>query len=74
MVCDFIATDYNEQNVINAHQIDPHQGHLLLIRYLKYKGFRQVTKDDVLLYPNNLREQDSVDPSHKWIGHMIQDK
>jgi hypothetical protein len=62
-----MATDYNEQNVINAHQIDPHQGHLLLHQILKYKGFRQIGKADVLLYPNNLKEQDSVAPSRKWI-------
>jgi hypothetical protein len=29
IVCDFMASDYNEQNVIDAHQIDPHQGRLL---------------------------------------------
>lgn len=39
MVCDFKAADYNEQNIINAHQIDPHQGHLLLHQVLELQRF-----------------------------------
>jgi hypothetical protein len=39
LVCDFMATDYNEQNVIKAHQIDPHQGHLLLYQIFEIQRF-----------------------------------
>jgi hypothetical protein len=34
-----MATDYNEQNVINAHQIDPHQGRLLLHQIFEIQRF-----------------------------------
>jgi hypothetical protein len=39
MICDFIATDYNEQNIINAHQNDPHQDHLLLHQIFELQRF-----------------------------------
>jgi hypothetical protein len=32
------------------------------------KSFRQITKQDILGYLNNLRKPVSEDPAHRWIG------
>src|SRR3954470_16874932 len=43
----------------------------LLIRFSKFhhnKTFRQITRDDVLLFLDSLRKSEAADPLHKWIG------
>lgn len=68
IVCDFITAEYNEQNVKLGTRLTHIKILFSFIRYLEYKDFQRITKADVLLYLNSLRKQDSVDPSHKWIG------
>jgi integrase len=68
IVCDFITTEHNEQNV----KLGTRLTHIKIIcsfsRYLEYRDFQAITRADVLSYLNNLRKSESTDPSHKWIG------
>jgi integrase len=68
IVCDFITAEYNEQNVKLGTRLTHIKILCSFMRYIEYKDFRWITKADVLLYLNSLRKQESVDPSHKWIG------
>jgi integrase len=42
-----------------------------LVKFSKFhnhKPFRQITREDVLAFLDNLRKPESVDPMHKWIS------
>lgn len=68
IVCDFLTAEFNEQNVKLGTRLAHIKILCSFVRYLEYKDFRQITRADVLHYLNSLRKQESVDPSHKWIG------
>jgi Phage integrase, N-terminal SAM-like domain len=68
ILCDFITTEYNEQNMKLGTRLTHIKIICSFIRYLQYKDFQRITKSDVIYYLNSLRKQESVDPSHKWIG------
>lgn len=39
-----------------------------LSRYLSNKKFKDMIKDDIILYLNSLRKNDSADPLHSWVS------
>lgn len=67
-LCDFITVEVNNQNITHSTRLT----HLKILcwfsRYLNYKVFELVTRDDVISYLNSLKKAESVDPTHKWIG------
>jgi hypothetical protein len=40
----------------------------LLSEFLENRSFRKMTREDILLFLDNLRKPEVVDPMHKWIG------
>lgn len=68
MLCQFVIAEYNEQNV----KLSTRLTHIKIIcsfsKFLTYKNFLDITKQDVLQYLSALRKTESEDPSHKWIG------
>jgi len=65
---DFITFEYNTQNVKQNTKLT----HIKIIcffnKYLEYKDFEKITKNDILEYLNSLRKPEFIDPTHKSIG------
>lgn len=68
IVCDFITTEINNQNITSSTKLTHVKILCWFSRYLDYKEFGLVTRDDIIFYLNSLRKPESEDPTHKWIG------
>jgi len=68
ILCDFIIAEINNQNI----RISTKLTHIKILcwfsKYLNYKNFQLITRDDVTDYLNSLRKTEYLDPTHKWIG------
>ncbi len=68
-ICDFIIAEENEIN-IKASTVEWHIKVLgQLLKYHKFKNFKDITKEDILNYLNSLRKSSIDDPSNKSIGN-----
>jgi integrase len=67
-LCQFLITEHTERNIKLSTRI----AHIKVIcwfsRFLKYKNFEEITKDDVTSYLSSLRRSETDDPCHRWIG------
>ena len=41
---------------------------IAMMYFLRQKSFLEMTRDDLLQYPNSHRRPEESDPLHKWIG------
>src|SRR5437867_11965385 len=68
ILCDFITMEHENQNI----KISTKLTHIKIIcwfsKYLDYRNFQLITRDDIIHYLNSLKKSESVDPFHKWIG------
>jgi len=68
ILCDFIMTEYNNQNIKTNTKLT----HIKIIcwfsKYSNYKDFQLITRHNIIDYLNSLRKIESIDPTHKWIG------
>ncbi len=68
-VCDFIIAERNEINIKESTA----EWHIKvlgqLLRFHKFKNFKDITKDDILNYLNSLRKSSLEDPTNKSIGN-----
>lgn len=65
---EFLQSEHNIQNV-KPSTISTHIKAICLFnKYLGYKDFTKITKDDIISYLGSLKKKESDDPSHKWIG------
>ena len=64
----FLITEQNEQNI----KLSTKTSYIKIIypfnRFLNFKDFEDITKQEIIDYLNLLRKPESVDPTHKWIG------
>ena len=67
-LCDFIITESNNQNIKTSTKLTHIKIICWFIRYLDYRNFQLITRDDIIDYLNSLRNTESLDPTHKWIG------
>jgi integrase len=68
-ICDFIIAERNEID-IKGSTIEWHVKVLGQIqRFCSFKGFRDMTKDDILNFLNSLRKSSDEDPTNKSIGN-----
>ena len=68
-ICDFIIAEQNEIN-IKASTVEWHVKVLgQLLKYNKFKNFKDITKEDILNYLNSLRKSSIDDPTNKSIGN-----
>jgi integrase len=65
---DFIITEQNHTNVKLSTRLSYIKVICLFNRYLSYKDFIKITKNDILDYLNSLKSSESNDPTHKWIN------
>jgi site-specific recombinase XerD len=67
-LCQFLITEHTERNIKLSTRI----AHIKIIcwfnRFLNYKNFQEITKDDVTSYLSSLRRSETDDPCHRWIG------
>lgn len=68
IICDFITAEQNEINIKESTKEWKIKNLVLLSRFLDNKSFKQMTKEDILDYLNNIRKPESIDPLHKSIG------
>lgn len=68
IICDFIIAEINNDNIKPSTKLTHVKILFWFIKYLEYKNFSLVTRDDISDYLNSLRKPESVDPTHKWIG------
>jgi integrase len=68
LLCDFIKTEIDNQNIASSTKLT----HIKLLswfsKFLDYKDFDLVTRDDIVYYLNSLKKIETKDPTHKWIG------
>jgi integrase len=67
-LCQFLITEHTERNIKLSTRI----AHIKIIcwfnRFLNYKNFHEITKDDVTSYLSSLRRSETDDTCHRWIG------
>jgi integrase len=68
ILCQFLAAEKTESNVKLNTTITHIKIIYLFNRFLDYKHFQQVSKDDIAEYLGSLRKTEDKDPNHKWIG------
>jgi integrase len=69
IICDYIIAEQTQMNIKESTKEGKMKVLIWLSKYLQNaKSFRQMTKQDILDYLNNLRKPVSEDPNHKWIG------
>ena len=69
IICDYIIAEETEINIKNSTK----EGRIKVLVWLSNfynnsKSFKQMTKQDILAYLNNLRKPINQDPSQRWIG------
>ena len=68
ILSEFLITERDSQNL----KLSTLLSHLHIIhffsRYLRYRDFEKITKNDIVEYLNSLRKTDLDDPTHKWVG------
>ena len=68
LLSEFLITERDSQNL----KLSTLLSHLHIIhffsRYLQYKDFEKITKNDIVEYLNSLRKTELDDPTHKWVG------
>ena len=69
IICDYVIAEETEINIKNSTK----EGRIKIITWLSnyyhnIKPFKQMTKQDILDYLNNLRKPISKDPTQRWIG------
>ena len=73
MLSEFIFTETSGRNPKLSCNLTKIKILYLFNRFLDYKQFQLITKEDIRSYSNSLRKPESEDLTHKWIG-TTQDK
>ena len=64
----FLLREHNERNVKLGTKTTYIKIIYLFNKFLNFKNFNTITKQDILEYLNSLRRSEGEDPTHKWIG------
>jgi hypothetical protein len=68
ILCDFISTEYTNQNIKTSTKLTHIKVICWFSKYLDHKNFQLVTRDDIIDYLGSMRKSETQDPTHKWIG------
>lgn len=71
VICDYIFALKSEIKLSNGYRKNILNTLIVLSAVGKNKnrkGFKDFTRNDIVTYLNRFRKEDSVDPTHKWIG------
>lgn len=67
-LCEFISVETSEHHLKLSSKLTKIKILYLFNRYLDYKQFQLVTKDDIKRYLDSLKKPEAQDPTHKWMG------
>jgi hypothetical protein len=67
-LCRYIIAEQNEINIKESTKEGKIKILVDLAKFLDFKDFYKVTKEDVFSYLNKYRKPDELDPNHRWIG------
>lgn len=67
-VCDYIISMKTEINLSDNYRKIIIEVLAKLSRFHNQKPLKDITRDDILLFLDNLRKSEGSDPLHKWIG------
>ncbi len=68
IICDYIASMRIETNLSDNHRRDVITSLKILSQFLVNKPFKEMTRNDLLLYLDTLRKPVSLDRRHKWVS------
>ena len=67
-IVEYVLAMKIETNISDSYRTYTIQTLSLFSRFSKNKSFTEMRREDVLLYLNSSRKDDTLDPLHKWIG------
>ncbi|HET6726420.1 MAG TPA: hypothetical protein VFH19_00165 [Nitrososphaeraceae archaeon] len=67
IINDYFEARKTETNLASSTQVVMNNTLNLLSRHVN-KNFKDVTRDDIISFLNNLRKSEADDPNHKWVG------
>ena len=65
---EYILTMKNEVNISDSYREMTIKVLYNICKFVRYKDFLNITREDVLCYLDNLRQSETSDPFHKWVG------
>jgi len=68
IICDYIIAEQNEINIKESTKEWKIKNLVSLLKFVNYRNFKEITKQDILDFLNNKRKPESIDPIHKSIG------
>jgi integrase len=68
ILCEYIIAEQNEINIKESTKEWKIKNLVSLLKFVEYKNFKEITKQDILDFLNNKRKPESIDPTHKSIG------
>ena len=69
ILADYIIAARSESNISDNYKKEIIKDLFKLSEFFNYKkSFKEITRNDLLLYLNSLRKPEPLDPLHKWIG------
>lgn len=67
-IADYLLSMKVETNLSTNHKRGVIASLKLASEFLDNKPFRQITREDILSFLDNIRKSEAADPMHKWIG------
>ncbi len=76
IICKYIITEQNEINIRELTKEGKIKTLINITKFLEFKDFDKITKNDIFSYLNRFRKSEEDDPHHRWIGtwnnrHMV---
>ena len=65
---EYILTMKSEVNISDSYREITIKVLYSICKFVRYKDFLNITREDVLCYLDNLRRSETSDPFHKWVG------
>ena len=68
IICKYITTEQNEINIKELTKEGKIKTLIDISKFLDFKDFEEMTKEDIFSYLNRFRKSEEDDPHHRWIG------
>jgi hypothetical protein len=67
-IIDYIAAMKSEINLSDHYRKDLIEVLTRFSKYLDYKPFKDLTRDNIIAFLDTFRRPEAIDPQYKWIG------
>ena len=68
IICDYITSMNTEINLSDNYRRSNIDRLTSFSRFHNHKSFKDITREDIILFLDNFRKTETLDPMHKWIG------